>query len=282
MAIDDRARSAGNQAQDKAEQAAQAIDAPWVRTLGKVGVAAIGLVHLLLAWLALQVAFGSSSGKSTDQTGALAELAQNGAGKALLGLMALGFLAWAVWQVVMTVIGFAWEDEKERTVQRVASAVKAVIGLSLAFQSVLLVVKSSAKSSSKKQQDWTASVLQWGTPGKVLVVLAGLIVAGVAAYLVYYGVKAEFLQKIGGSVSPGLKRLGQGGYIARGVVFGVLGLLMMIAGFQADPDKSRGLDAALKTLADQPYGTYLLTLVAVGLAGFGVFNLITAHRRVRP
>jgi hypothetical protein len=71
--------------------------------------------------------------------------------------------------------------------------------------------------------------------------------------------------------------LGVAGYLARAVVFGVLGVLVVVAGFRDEASRARGLDAALKTLAGQPYGTALLLAVAAGLAAFGVYELITAR-----
>ena len=278
MALDDRAR----RTTQKARQAAETADSRWVQVLGQVGVAAIGVTHLLLAWLALRVAFGGSSGKSADQTGALAELAGNPAGRVLLGLMALGFAAWSVWQVVEAAIGFGRESEpRRRTGKRVAAGAKAVIGVSLAVQSVRLVAGAGAKSSSSTQRDWTATVLGW-PGGRALVVLVGLVVVAVAGYLVYDGMKGDFLDKVQGGLSEPMRRAGQFGYAARGAAYGMLGVLVVIAGVTADPAKARGLDKALKTLAGAPLGPWLLALVAIGLAGYGGFNLLTAHRRREP
>src|SRR5690349_1049046 len=106
----------GKGAKNTAKRAAnKADDAPWLEPLAQVGVASIGIVHLLLAWLALQVAFGTSSGESTDNTGALKEIAEKPFGKVLLGVMAVGLLAYAVWQGISAFIGFASEtDDKKR------------------------------------------------------------------------------------------------------------------------------------------------------------------------
>ena len=279
MALESGARNAGDGAKQAANKAANVADSQWVETLGKVGVASIGVVHLLLAWLALQVAFSGGSGQSNDNTGALRELAGNGPGKVLLALMAIGFAAYAVWQAVEAAIGFTHEqDEKKRIVKRVAAGAKAVIGASLMLQSVKLLLGSGQQSSSDKQQDWTAQLLQ-APGGKVLVVLIGLALVGLAGYLVYDGYQAKFLEKISGGVSRTMKRFGQSGYIARGVVFGVLGILVVIAGITSDSKKAAGLDAALKTLRDQPFGKWLLALVALGLAGYGLFTVVTAPRR---
>jgi hypothetical protein len=142
-----------------------------------------------------------------------------------------------------------------------------------------LVLGSGGQSSSKKQTDWTADLL--GLPaGRVLVVIIGLAVIAFAGYLAYKGVKKKFVKKIGGGgADPKVVKLGQVGYIARGVAFGVLGILVVVAGVKSQPEKSRGLDGALKALAEQPYGKWILILVALGLAAYGVFQLVTARNR---
>src|SRR3954447_3842828 len=124
------ARAAGRQAAQSAQQAA---DSKWVDRLARVGLASRGLVYVLIAVLAVQIAFGDS-GEKADQQGAFSTLAQNGFGKALLWLVVVGFLGYAVWQV--TEAGWGHRDadgEGKRTLQRIGSLVQAVMYAGLAF-----------------------------------------------------------------------------------------------------------------------------------------------------
>jgi amino acid transporter len=270
--------TAAQRSKQAGRSAARKADSPWVKTLGQVGVAAIGVVYLLLAWIALQVAFGGSD-KSADNSGALSELADSSFGKVLLAVMAVGLFFYAVWQAIEAVIGFEEKSGNEKTFKRVSSAAKALFGLALAVQSLKLVMGSGSKSSGQKQQDWTSKLLELPA-GRVLVVIIGLAVIAFSAYLIYKGVKKKFLEKLEGGADQKVVKLGQVGWIARGVAFGVLGLLVVVAGFKEQPEKSRGLDAALKTLADQPFGKWILVAVALGLGAYAVFQLVTArHRR---
>jgi hypothetical protein len=264
-----RAKRAGQQAAVKA-------DSPWVKTLGQVGVAAIGIVYLLLAWISVQIAFGGSS-QSADNSGALKEIADKPFGQVLLGVMALGLFAFAVWQLILAAIGFQQEDGGKRVFKRLSAVAKAIFGLVLGVQAATLTFSGGGgKSSSSKQGDWTSKLL--GQPGgRVLVALIGLAVLGFAGYLIYQGVAKKFLEKLEGSASRTIVRLGQVGWIARGVAFGVLGVLVVVAGVEKQPEKARGLDNALKTLADRPYGKWLLAAVALGFAAYGVFQLVTAR-----
>jgi hypothetical protein len=72
-------------------------------------------------------------------------------------------------------------------------------------------------------------------------------------------------------------RSGQVGYIARGIVACIIGVLVMVAAFRHNPGEAGGLDAALKTLAAQPFGPYLLMLVSFGFLAFGVFCAFDAR-----
>jgi hypothetical protein len=46
-----------------------------------------------------------------------------------------------------------------------------------------------------------------------------------------------------------------------------------------DPDKARGMDAALRQVAAQPYGPWLLSLMALGLMCFGVYSFAESRYR---
>jgi hypothetical protein len=269
--------TAARRTRQAGQSAARKADSPWVKTLGQVGVAAIGVVYLLLAWIAVQVAFGGSD-QSADNTGALKEIAEKPFGKALLGVMAVGLVFFAIWQFVEAAIGFAEKDQNEKIFKRVSAVAKGLFGAALAFQSLQLALGSGSQSSSQQQQDWTGKLLELPA-GRVLVVLVGLGVIALSGYLVYKGVKKKFLEKLEGGADQKVVKLGQVGWIARGVAFGVLGILVVVAGFEAQPEKSAGLDAALKTLAEQPFGPWILVAVALGLAAYGVFQLVTARHR---
>lgn len=269
--------TAARRTKQAGRSAARKADSPWVKILGQLGVAAIGVVYLLLAWIALQVAFGSSD-QSADNSGALKEIAEKPFGKVLLAIMAVGLFFYAIWQFIEAVIGYQQEDGKELIFKRVSAAAKGGFGAALGVQSLKLVLGSGSKSSSQKQADWTGKLLDLPA-GRVLVVIVGLAVIGFSGYLIYKGAKKKFLEKLEGGADPKVIKLGQAGWIARGVAFGVLGILVVVAGVKEQPEEARGLDAALKTLAEQPFGKWILVAVALGLAAYGAFQLITARYR---
>ena len=145
-------------------------------------------------------------------------------------------------------------------------------------------VASGGKSQSNQEQAGFARKVLDAPAGQVLVAVLGLAVIGAAVYLFVKGFKRKFLDDLDlATASPGTRklttRLGQVGYIAIGIAYSIVGALIVTAAVQHDPDKATGLDTALATLADQPYGTALLLVVALGLACFGVYCFLDARFR---
>jgi hypothetical protein len=65
------------------------------------------------------------------------------------------------------------------------------------------------------------------------------------------------------------------GLVARGVVYGVIGVLAVKLAL-GDGGKATDQQGALKTIAGQSFGKFLLVLLAVGLAGYAVWRLVRA------
>jgi hypothetical protein len=255
-----------------------------LENLARVGLIAYGVVHLLIAWLALQLAWGGG-GQSADQSGAMGTLAASPVGKPLLWVLAIGLVALALWQIAEVLrwrSGWSATGEtRKRAVKKTVKAVaKAVVYAALAFTAFRFAT-GSGSSSSAQQQQTAAGVFGW-PGGRWLVGLVGLVVIGVGVHHVLKGVKKSFLKEIDlASAPPGAERtvtrLGQVGYPAKGVALGVVGALLVWSAVTFDPAKASGLDGALRTVLDAPFGKALLTLVALGIAAFGAFCFVRAR-----
>src|SRR5215208_1570407 len=163
--------SADETRQRAARTARQAADSKWIECTARVGLAARGLVYVLIGILALEIAFVDRAERA-DQQEAFQTLAQNGFGKAILWLVILGFVGYGLWQASEAAWGHRTErDDRKRTASRVESAVKAVIYLVLAVVAVRVVTGSSSGGQGSEQV--TAKVLQL-PGGQVLVALAGV------------------------------------------------------------------------------------------------------------
>ncbi|NEK87829.1 DUF1206 domain-containing protein [Blastococcus saxobsidens] len=253
--------------------------------LARVGLIAYGLVHVLIAWLALQLAWGGG-GAQADQSGALATLAQQPLGKPLLWVLAVGLLALAVWQAAEILRWrHGWSasgDTRTRALKKTAkSAVKTVIYLALTVLAFRYATGTGQSSGSSTPQQTAAGVFGW-PGGRWLVGAVGLVVVAVGVYHVYKGVTKRFLKEIDLSDCPAkatrlVTRLGQAGFPGKGVALGLIGGLLIWSAITFDASKADGLDGALHLVLGAPAGPYLLTLVALGIAAFGAFCFVRAR-----
>ncbi|MEU7786053.1 DUF1206 domain-containing protein [Amycolatopsis sp. NPDC049159] len=252
--------------------------------LGRIGMACYGVVHLVIAYLALQVAFGDS--EQADQKGALQQIGSTAFGQILLWIVAVGLILFGLWQFLMAATGYEWVSGGKRTRKRIGAAARGVVVIALGFTAIRIATGSGGGgSSNQSQQEFTAKLLQLPA-GPALVVIAAACVLGVAIAAGVKGAKKKFLEDLNTNELPGKTKrwiggVGTTGYLAKGVVLAIVAILLAIAGFNADPGKAGGLDAALKTLVAQPFGPVLLVVVALGLAAFGAycFGAAWAHKR---
>lgn len=245
--------------------AREAKNNPVVEKGARLGFAVAGLVHLLIGWIALQVAWGGSGGEDADQSGALTMLAQTPAGPVLLWVAVGGFVLLALWHLTETVVGSVHPEWYER----VAAGGKAIAYAVLAW-TAFRVSQRASQSSEESAQSVSGELL--GTlAGQVLVALVGLGIIGVGLFQIYTGWTERFQKYLVSDPGRFVVIAGRVGYIARGVAFAVIGLLFVSAAVSDRAGEAGGLDGALRALRDQPFGPYLLTLVALGLAAFGIF-----------
>ena len=256
-----------------------------LENLARIGLLAYGVVHLLVAWLAIQLAWFGGNGKSADQSGAMSTLAQSPVGKPLLWVIALGLVALAVWQAAEVLRWRGqWSASGKARAEALQKSGKALIKTVVYVVLAVLAVKfalGSGRSSSQQQQKTTAGVFGWPA-GRWLVGAAGLVLIGVGIYHVYKGVTQRFLKEIETSEASEsarrlVTRLGQVGFPGKGVALAGVGALLLWAAITFDPSKARGLDGAMHAILALPFGQILLTLVALGIAAFGAFVFVRAR-----
>lgn len=249
-----------------------------MRTVGRVGLAGYGVVHLLVAGLAVQVAFGET--EQADKTGALAAVAATGPGLVLLWVIVGGLAALVVWQLAEAALGHRDQPPGRRALRTAIHLVEVAIFGTLAWSA-----GGIAASGGLPPPGRTDAGLLFALPGgRYLVGLAGVGVLALAGLAVYRGVTAAFLRELdlrGAGLRRSLlvTRIGRAGWAALGLAYGTIGVLLVVAAVRYDPEQPIGLDTGLKTLGAQPFGPVLLVVLALGLALFGVHCLLDAHYR---
>lgn len=263
----------GNKAKDKAQRhAGKANEHPAVKMMARGGFIVMGVLHILIGWIAFRIATGSG-GEEASNSGALGTIADAPGGQILLWVAVAALAALALWRLTQLSLGEELKDKAK-------GGVLFVVFSSLAFTTATFA-RGGSTSDGDTATDVTATVLEqpWGA---ALVIIAGLVVLGVGLYSIYNGATKRFKEDLeagtgSGNVGTAIVGAGMAGYIARGIAFAILGILIVVAGWKSDPEQAAGLDAALRTLGEQPFGSVLLIITGIGLALYGLYSIARAR-----
>jgi hypothetical protein len=269
---------------DDDDLADKAADSPWVEGLARAGLAARGLLYVMVGLLALQVAFGHKD-EQADKQGALTTLARQPFGKLLLAAVAVGFAGYALWRFLDAVLDTDGEGtDLSGVAKRAADFGRGLLYVSFFVTAVRLVTGTSGEDRSK-ESDVTARVLE-APLGRILVAVVAAAIIGGGLYSGYRAVAQKYRKKLrtgemGSAIRRWVTAVASIGLTARMVVFVLVGTFLLKAALHYDAQEAVGVDGALKRLADRPYGPLLLAIVAVGLFAYGLYSFVEArYRRV--
>jgi hypothetical protein len=240
------------------------------------GLVGYGLLHLLVAWIALRIVLGA---RGTSTQGALARLRHEAWGVGLLVALIAGFVVLAVWQLIAALVGYRDDDGLMRLVMQAGAGSRVITYGYLAFSLARLVVGDGGGGHSPRHA--SAGVL--AEPfGRIVLGLAGLVVVGVGVGLAVFGARRGFEDQLDREARQGARRLpilllGQAGYIAKGVAFVGIGCFVDWAALTDDPSRAGGLDQSLERVVRAPLGIVGVLAVAVGIGCFGLYLLARAR-----
>jgi hypothetical protein len=271
------------QAGRNATRQATAGAAPWIVVLARVGYAAKAVLYATIGVLAAKAALGAG-GRTTDTRGAMGTMLDAPFGRALLGLMALGLFGYAAWRVVEAIA-----DPERRGTDAKGLAVRAsfvargILHAGLAVSALRVALhndRSGGGGSGQKADSWTARAMDLG--GEWLVWAIALGVGGYGLYQIYRAYAAKLSKQLDlGRMSAEAGRwvvtVSRIGIAARGVVFGMIGLLLARAASSHEPGRAGGIADALGALAG--LGRWPFAAVALGLVAYGMYELLNARYR---
>lgn len=276
-------RNARRTAQSTGREAAAS---HWLQWLARGGLVARGVNYMLIGLLAVQIAFGSK-GKQADSAGALHAVAGQDGGIVVLWLLAAGFAGLALWRLAEAGYGQAGPGGHTAGKRRVSLGLGAFYGFVSAGIVAFILGTGSQSSGDARSQDLTAKVMAH-PGGRWLIIGIGIGLFAAGAGLAAYGLRKQFTKvldtaQMSARTRKAVEFLGTAGNVARGVVFGVAGVLLVIAAVTFDPKEAQGLDGSLRKIATTLLGPWLLVAVALGLVIFGVYSCCEARWRVvRP
>jgi hypothetical protein len=148
---------------------------------------------------------------------------------------------------------------------------------------IRLLTSSGSNGSSGNTKHTASGVFAWPA-GRWLILVAGLVILGVAVYQFIRGVTKKFLkddktERMGHAMKTWITWAGLVGHVARAVIFGLVGAFFVKAAIDYNANETIGLDGALAKLYQHSYGPWLLGAVAAGLATFGIFSITEARYR---
>lgn len=263
-----------------------------IEVLARMGYAAKGVVYVGVGVLSATAAFGAGSGDAQGSRDTLAQFGRQTWGTALLTLVALGIAGYVVWRMVQV-----FKDPERRGTDAKGLAVRTVLFVSALVYAGLgvWIVKGlvngggdgvGSQGAGGGAGSWSALLLQQPYGAWLLGLFGlGIVAYGFAEWVKAY--RASFEKRLRPDLKGDTRRLvrkvARVGLVSRGVVFLLIGGFLTYAAWTSDPSEARGLEGALETLGRQSYGPWLMGLVALGLAGYGILQIVKAwYRRIGP
>ncbi|MES3019617.1 MAG: DUF1206 domain-containing protein [Bacteroidota bacterium] len=253
-----------------------------INSIASAGLAAKGLVYVLLGILAFMAAFGinGKSSRNTSKSGVFDFIYDQPAGTILLWVVVLGLVCYVIWRVIEA---FADTEGKGKDVKGILARGRYLFsGLvygALAVKAFNMLVFHE-KGSGNKSREATEELLSQPF-GQWLVGLVAFAFLAVGIYQIFYGLSEKYRKHVNKYVPAKAKPLflnaGKIGYVARGIVWLLFAYLFFQAAFSANSAETGDTPQAFSVLSQSSYGPYLLALIAVGLVFYGLFNFVRAR-----
>lgn len=264
-----------------AEKAAQDMThSPLVESLTRLGYVVRGIIYVVIGILAFQVAIGNG-GALADPQGAVAAIGETPGGGIVLYAILIGLIGYALWGVIRAVFDPLQKGNNLKGIAERLGFAASGLSYGLLAAATFGLISGSANAArngaqAAQTQQTAASILSqpWGVWA---VATAGLIGIGIGLLQIIKGLRGDFDLRfqpyaLSSDEQKWFDRLGRFGTAARGVVFTLIGLFLFLAAYHHDANQAQGFNGALAVLLQQPYGPWLLGIVALGLIAFGVYS----------
>jgi hypothetical protein len=260
----------------------------WVKRFAQLGLAAKGVVYCLVGILAFMAAFeiGGSSERDLNKQGVFRFILVQPFGQILLALVATGLVCYALWRLTQAFLDNEHKGNDAKGIgRRVGYGFSGLVYGFLAYGSLRMVLGSQGNQGGGDSRQTLIRELLQKPFGQWLVGLIGLSIIGIGLYQIYRALSGKYLKNLQtSSIKTEMKamiiRSGKIGYIARGIVWGLIGYLFIKAALEANASQAGGSSRAFAFLEKASYGSYLLGAVALGLFCYGLFMFVRARYEV--
>jgi hypothetical protein len=254
---------------------------PLMESLTRLGFGVRGFIYITMGMVALSVVFGKS-GAPVDPQGAIAAIGRQPAGVYLLWVVLIGLVSYSLWGVIRAVFDpLRKGNDSKGVLARIGFLLSAASYAYLAVYTYGLISGSGPSAQGGANTQQSLASLMAAPWGRWLIGLIGLGIVIDGLYQITLGLDAKFDKQyktyaMTAEEVRAATQLGRIGTAARGVVFAMVGGLILVAAVQSNPNQPVGIGAALSAMMRQPYGIWLLGLVAIGLIAFGLYSMLSA------
>ena len=263
-----------------AKELKQAAYSPLMDQLTRLGYAVKGFLYVAIGFIAIAGALGRTT-TPADQLGAIVEFSELPFAQIILWVILLGLISYSLWGVIRAILDpFHKGTKLEGLIMRLGYLISAITYATFVWPTYQLIIGAPKGTGTDATVELVSQVMNMPL-GRWLV--GGFGVAAIVAGLfqIYTGIKPDFEQRfkpyaLTSEQITVARRMGRFGTVARGVIFGIAGGFLILAAWQSNPGQARGFDRALDFLANQPYGIWLLLIVAAGFIAFGLYSFIGA------
>jgi Domain of Unknown Function (DUF1206) len=267
---------------DKAGQGARrATGNPVYRLLARAGYVARGVLYAYMGYAALRIALTGVPQRADQQAGLLA-VAGFPLGRVILTAGVTAIAAYALWGFIRAVYDPLHRGKDPvGIVTRLGFAWSGLTYTALLFFTLGLLARGSGTGGGDVVQSLAALLL--GAPfGVLLLEGAGLVGVGAGIGQFVEAGRATFKRderraEMSGAEKRLTDALGRAGFVARGVVFSLMGWFLLLAGVHRDPHHAAGFTGTFTYFLAQPYGRVLLSLVAAGFLALGLHSVVLAR-----
>lgn len=276
-----RPNAAAQGARQVHREAKKVVTNPWVERAARAGYVVRGIIYGTMGVLAFGLALGVDS-TTTDQRGALALLGGTFAGRVFLLVVVLSLIAYAGWGLIRAIYDPLHRgDDPPGIASRIGFAWSGLNYAALAVFAAGLLLGGSTSTGGNSVQKIVGWALTLPT-GRIIVIIAGVIgiFGGLGQFFDAY--KAGFRKDLKRNQMTRVERvtvdsLGRFGMVARGVIFGIVGIFVLVAGLHSDPHDAHSFGPAFAAVAREPLGHVLLAIVALGFIALGLHSWANAR-----
>ena len=253
---------------------------PLMESFARIGYGVRGLLYIIMGLLALQVSLGKG-GAPTDMKGAIAAIGRQPGGLIVLWVVLIGLISYSLWGVVRAVFDPLHKGSDAKGLLARGGFLFSAASYALLIPGTYGLVTNKGGSSSSGASQQSLSKIMSSPMGHWAIGLIGLAVIAGGIHEIIAGFNNTFDKQFETYAmnTEEVKLatiLGRIGTATRGLIFALVGGLICLAVYQANPNQPIGIDAVLKTIMNQPYGIWLLGLVALGLVAFGLYSMLSA------